>query len=182
MAVRFCLPHVLLRGRWFGEDEIHRGRQNADPLTRLGGEELGVIEAVEHADHYLVLLLEHVEGLVERDAGLVAVLLGVIGERLLQLIGQAKIIDDEPARLVLEHAIDASDRLHQAVPLHRLIDVHRVQAGSVEPGQPHVADDHELQRILRVLEPLRELFARFLVPNMRLPTSADRTRSRSSPP
>ena len=39
---------------------------------------------------------------------------------------------------------------------HRFIDVHRVAAGSVEARQPHVADDHDFQFVVGVLESLFE--------------------------
>jgi hypothetical protein len=47
-------------------------------------------------------------------------------KRLFQFIGQAEIIDDEAAGLVLEHAVDAGDGLHQPMAAHRLVDIHRV--------------------------------------------------------
>ncbi|MNI75182.1 hypothetical protein D3C73_1313120 [compost metagenome] len=52
--------------------------------------------------------------------------------------------------------------------LHRLIDVHRVAARRVEARQPHVANDHQLQRVFRILEThLQALFHLFAV-QMRL--------------
>src|SRR5690606_39105774 len=77
--------------------------------------------------------------------------------------------DHEPARFVLEHTIHARDRLHQAVPVHRLVEIYRVQAGRIETGQPHVAHDYQLERIARVLVPPDELLARGLGPYVRLP-------------
>ncbi len=55
-------------------------------------------------------------------------LVGVVGERLLELVGDAEVVDDQAARLVAEDAVHAGDGLHQPVPAHRLVDVHRVQA------------------------------------------------------
>jgi hypothetical protein len=52
---------------------------------------------------------------------------------------------------------------------HRLIDIHRVKTGRVETGQPHVADDHNLKRIIGIAETLGEPLASRLVPNVRLP-------------
>ena len=72
-----------------------------------------------------------------------AAALGVGRQRLLQLVGEAEVVDHQPAGLVLEHAVHPGDGLHQAVPAHRLVDVHRVQARRVEAGQPHVAHDHD---------------------------------------
>ncbi len=70
-----------------------------------------------------------------------AAALGVGRQRLLQLVGEAEVVHHQPAGLVPEHAVHARDRLHQPVPAHRLVDVHRVQARRVEAGEPHVAHD-----------------------------------------
>ena len=82
---------------------------------------------------------------------------------------QAEIVDDEAARLVPEHAVDAGDGLHQAVPAHRLVHVHGVQARRVEAGEPHVAHQHDPKRILRIPEPLRQRFSARLVADVALP-------------
>src|SRR6266478_1850188 len=57
-------------------------------------------------------------GIIEIRCGAVA--FGVGGERLLQLVCEAEVIDDQAAGLVFEHPVDAGDRLHQPVPAHRL--------------------------------------------------------------
>ena len=109
-----------------------------------------------------------------------AAALGVGGQRLLQLVGQPQVIDHQPARLVAEHAVDAGDGLHQPVAPHRLVQVHRVQAGGVEPGEPHVADDHDLERVVGVLEPLGQLAAGVPCCGCAAASPAGRTRSPSS--
>ena len=124
---------------------------------------------MEHGDGDLVLLQQQFEGLLGRDADVVAVLLRVIGQRLLEFGGQAQVIDDEPAGLVAEHAVHAGDGLHQAVPAHRLIDVHRVHARGIEAGEPHVADDDELERVVGLLESLGEFLAGLLRADVLLP-------------
>ena len=104
------------------------------------------------------------------DRGLTgAAALRIGRERLFQLVGKAEVIDDQPARLVLEYAIDAGDGLHQPVPAHRLVDIHRVQARRVEPGQPHVAHDDDAERIRRIAEPVRKRLTPQLVADVRLP-------------
>ena len=55
-----------------------------------------------------------------------AAALGVGRERLLQLIGEAEVIDDQAAGLVAEDAVHARDGLHEAVAAHRLVGIHRV--------------------------------------------------------
>ena len=52
---------------------------------------------------------------------------------------------------------------------HRLVDVHRVHAGAIETGQPHVADNNQLERIVRILEPLGQFLTGGLRANMALP-------------
>ena len=131
-----------------------RGGQEAQALSRRPRDPLRPVEAVEQAAAHLVLLQHrrHRFRLVDgRLPGAAA--LGVDGERGLQLVREAEVVHDQPARLVLEDAVHPRDRLHEAVPAHRLVHVHRVQAGRVEARQPHVADEHDLERVVRVLEP-----------------------------
>jgi hypothetical protein len=52
--------------------------------------------------------------------------------------------------------------LHQVVALHRLVDVERVHARRIETGEPHVAHDHQLQRIVVVLHALGQQLALLL--------------------
>ena len=92
-----------------------------------------------------------------RDDRLVDVLLVVRLQRGAQVLADADVVDDQAAGLVAEHAVDAGDRLQQPVVAHRLVDVERVQHGRVEPGQPHVLDDHHAQRVVGVLEAFGEL-------------------------
>ena len=51
------------------------------------------------------------------------------------------------------------DGLHEFVTLHRLVGIHRVQAGRVKASQPHVAHDHDLEGVFGVLEAVRQLAA-----------------------
>ena len=69
----------------------------------------------------------------------------------------------QPAGLVAEDAVNAGDGLHESVARHRLVGIHRVHAGRVEAGQPRtagcltLAHDHNLERVLGVLEAVRQL-------------------------
>ena len=125
----------------------------------------------EHGPDDLVLLQQHPNGLGLVDAGLFAVAAGILAERALEVLRDADVVHHQPGRLVAEHAVDAGDGLHQPVALHRLVHVHRVHAGRVEAGQPHVAHDHQLERVARVLGALGEQFPPRLWPlaDMRLP-------------
>jgi hypothetical protein len=121
-----------------------------------------LLVALEHQRHGLLL--------VERRLALAAAL-GVGVQGLLELVGEAQVVDDEAARLVPEHAVHARDGLHETVPLHRLVDVHRVHARGVEAREPHVADDDELERVARVLEPLGQRLAALLAADVLLPVA-----------
>ena len=69
----------------------------------------------------------------------------------------------------LKTRVDAGDGLHQSMAAHRLVDVEGVEAGCVEAGQPHIAHEHDLQRIVGVAEALGQFFAAGLVPDVGLP-------------
>ena len=76
----------------------------------------------------LVLLDHHGDRFVLVKGGAPgAAALRVGRERGLQLMGQPQVVHHGPAGLVLEHAVDSCDGLHQPVAAHRLVDVHRVQ-------------------------------------------------------
>ena len=67
----------------------------------------------------------------------------------LQILGQPQVVHHEAAGLVLEHPVHSCNSLHKSVSSHRLVHVHGVQAGRVEPREPHVPHQHDLQRIGR---------------------------------
>ena len=52
--------------------------------------------------------------------------------------------------------------------LHRLVGIHRVQTGRIETRQPHVAHDHDLEGVLRVLELVRQIPPLLLVADVQL--------------
>ena len=125
---------------------------------------------MEQAAADLVLLQHHGHrlGLIQRGLpGAAALRVG--RECALELMGEPEVVDDEAARLVPEHPVDARDRLHQPVPAHRLVDVHRVQAGRIEAGEPHVAYQHHLKRVGRAAEPFGQRLPAGLVADVRLP-------------
>ena len=62
--------------------------------------------------------------------------------------------------------------LHEAVVLHRLLGIHRMKAGCVEAGQPHVPHDDDLEGVLRVLELVRQVPPLLLVADVLLPLGA----------
>ncbi|EXI72988.1 MAG: hypothetical protein AW07_02920 [Candidatus Accumulibacter sp. SK-11] len=156
---------VLLR-----QDVLLRERQQAQPLLRRAGRPVRPVETVEEAAADLVLLQHHGDRfvLVQRRAP-GATALGVRRQRLLQLLREAQVVHHQPAGLVPEHAVDTCDRLHQTVPTHWLVDVHGMQARRVEAGEPHVAHEDELERVLRVAEAIGQRLAPRLAADVRLP-------------
>ena len=74
--------------------------------------------------------------------------------------------------LSLNTRFTRGDGLHEAVALHRLVGIHRVQEGRDETGQPHVAHDHDFERVLRVLETGRQFASLGLVADVLLPFGA----------
>nr|WP_202048959.1 hypothetical protein [Agrobacterium pusense] len=113
----------------------------------------------EHAPDDLVFLQEDGDGFLFINPCLVSIGLGILRERLLQVGGDADVIDHEAVWLLLEDTVDAGDRLDQPMTAHRLVDIHRVHAGRIEARQPHVAHDDQFQRIIDLSRPLGEIVA-----------------------
>src|SRR5690606_1350137 len=72
----------------------------------------------EHAPDDLVFLQEDGDGFLFINPRLVSIGLGILRERLLQVGGDADVIDQEAAWLLLENTVDAGNRLHQ--PMTRI--------------------------------------------------------------
>ncbi len=115
-----------------GEDEVETLRRAGQALAGRQRRIRRPRQSVQDPDDDVVLLEHDVDDLLDRHAGLFPVGRRVVGERLPQVLGDADVVDDEPARLVPEGAVDPGDRLHQPGALHRLVDVHRVHRRRVE--------------------------------------------------
>ncbi len=151
------------------EDVLLRRGQQAEPFLRPAGP-LRPIEAVEQAAAHLVLLGHRPNGLLLVEGGLpLAAALRVDRQRVPQGFDQAQVVHHQAAGLIPEDAVDPRDGLHQPVPAHRLVHIHGVQARRVEAGQPHIAHDHDPERVVRVLEPEGQLLPPGLVADVRLP-------------
>jgi len=125
---------------------------------------------VENAAANLVPLQHDSHSLFLVDGRLpLAAALGVVGQSGFELVCQAEVVHHQAARLVFEHTVHPRDGLHQPVAAHRLVHIHRVQAGRVKARQPHIANDHDFERVFRVLETLRQFLATLLVSDMGLP-------------
>ena len=133
------------------------GRTSQRPVP--AGFEAAVIKAMQHAAQHVELFQQNRQRLagVHRRAA-TALAGGVFLHRGLELVANADVVHHQPALLVLEHPVDAGDGLHQVMTFHRFIHVHGVDAGGVKAGEPHVAHDHQLQRVGRVLETLFQPF------------------------
>ncbi len=87
-------------------------------------------------------------------------------QSLLQLTQHADEVDDETdlltlGRLIFIRAVNARNRLKQHVVAHRLVEVHTVEDRRVVARQQLVGNDHELGKLIRLLEELAGVF--FLV-------------------
>ena len=84
-------------------------------------------------------------------------------------MGEPEVVHHQPAGLVAENPVDPGDGLHQTVAPHGLVHVHGVQTGCIEAGEPHVAHQHHLQRVVGVAEPVGQRLTARLVADVGLP-------------
>ena len=146
-------------------------RDQCHPLRGRARGPLGPVEAAEQGAADFVLLQHHRHRLFLVDGGAAgAAALGVGYQRLPQVLGQPQVVHHQPAGLILEHPVDPGDGLHQPVAPHRLVQVHGVQAGRVEAGQPHVPHQARSRKgIVGVAEPVGQRLPSWLVPDVLLP-------------
>ena len=76
----------------------------------------------------------------------------VICQRLTERFYDADIIDNQAVALSLIHAVGTGDGLHQRVRLQRLVQIEAGKALHIKTGEPHGADEHNPERIGRILE------------------------------
>jgi hypothetical protein len=139
----------------------------------------GQVEAVEQVTADLVLFFHHRHGLGLVDGGAPrAAAFGVGGERLLQFVGEPQVVHHQPARLVAEDAVHPGDSLHQPVGAHGLVQIHGVEARTVKAREPHVADDDDLEGVLRVAKSVCQKLPARLVADVELPLDRVRGRAR----
>jgi len=133
---------VLLR-----QDVLHGGRNEGETLPGIARVPHRPVESVEYIAAELVLLKHDIDRLFllfDTQTFVFLSLVGELGKGFFEFRRDSQIVDDEAPRFVPEDAVDACDGLHERMPLHGFVHVHRVQAGGVEPGDPHVPDDDEL--------------------------------------
>ena len=157
------------------QDVFLRGGAELQARLCVPGDPADPVEAVQHIAADLVFLLHDGHGLFLVDRGAAAAATLSVGLHCRpQLVGQAQVVHYMSAGLVPEHAVDPCNRLHQTVVAHGFVDIHGVQTGGVEPGEPHIAHDCHLEGIVRVPESLGERFSPWLVAYVGLPVQVIR--------
>ena len=168
-TAQFCYHlHIAFLTVVEGKDMVLRAEQDGEAFGGSACPELFGFETVEHGVRHFQQLHQLRDGYLLRHARLVAVARRVFGQRLLQLVGDAQVVHDQAAGLVAEDAVHAGNRLHQPRTFHRLVDIHGVQAGHIEAGQPHIAHDDQLQRVVGIFEPFGNRLPTRLVADMGL--------------
>jgi len=162
--------HATVLAVLLGQDVFLGGRQQTQTFRRCARNPSRPVESVEQTAADLILFEHHRHGfrLIERGSSCAAAL-GVGCQRTLEFMSESQVIDNKTAGLVLKHAVDPGDGLHQPMAAHRLIHVHGVQARRVEAREPHVPYQHHAERIAGVAEPIRQGLAPWFVANMWLP-------------
>ena len=136
-----------------------KSQQVKEELALVGLEvqfALAVPGRVQQGADHLVLLVEPRHRLCCRDHRIVDLRLVVGLKRGAQVLADPDVVDDESTGLVTEDAVDPGDRLQQPVIAHWLVDVEGVESGSIKARQPHVLDDDNPQRVVRIAEALGE--------------------------
>ena len=144
---------------------VHHPRQQLQGVRLI----TAVIKAVHHATQLVHLLQQARIGLVAVVGRFASALgVGVILQRVFQFVGDTDVVHHQPAGLVLEYPVYPGDGLHQIVTAHRLVHIHGMAGGGIETGKPHVTHDHQLQRVVDILETLFEELAGLFVVDVRL--------------
>ena len=161
---------VTATGLVVDEQRFHRGVPQRDELEALGlGEQLEVdVPTIREVEQLAKCRLEFADQfrLVPDDVRTVCSVraCGVHSEGRFEVTEHADVVDDETVLLVGEHPVRSCDRLHERVIAHGPIEVDRRARRHVESGHPHRTHEHETERVVRVLEPLVEVFVEHSLP------------------
>jgi hypothetical protein len=120
------------------------------------------------ARHDFILLVHQSDRLTHGNARLAPVALGVVLEGFLQVLGDADVVHHQTPGFAAKDPVDAGDGLHQVVAAHGLIHIHGVEAGGIEAGEPHIADNDQLEGVVRVAQALAQGIAAFFAANVGL--------------
>ena len=155
------------------EDVLLSGGKELQALGGGAGGPVRPVKTVQEIAGDAVLFEHHGDGLGGVEGGIAfATTFGVVAKSALELISQAEVIDHQAAGLVTKDTVDAGDRLHQAVALHRFVGIHGVQTGRIEAGEPHISHDHDLEGIGGNFEADGQLATRLLAADVGLPVGA----------
>jgi hypothetical protein len=155
------------------------GTAKADQaFARLPRDTGAVVEAVEQVADGFVPLHHGGDGSRFVDAGLVAVGIGILAERVAQVLGDADVIDDQPAGLV------RNTRFTRAMacisPCPRIgLSMYIVCIDGASKPVSHMSRTMTSERIIGILRTLGEVIAPRLAADMRLPVRAGPMPSRS---
>ncbi len=99
------------------------------------GEKIAAVEAMQQAAQNVELLLQYRIGFMGiHGRPSLALAAGVLLERGFQLIGDTDVVHHQTALLVLEHAVNSGNGLHQVVAFHGFVHVQGVNARRIETG------------------------------------------------
>ena len=105
-----------------------------------------VVEAIEQVAADFKFLLEF-QSCRLVDVGvtkLLTVALGIVLHSLFQCASNTHIVNNQTTFLLREYTVDTGDSLHQVMPLHGFIDIHRCERRHIKSCQPHIHHDSNL--------------------------------------
>ena len=164
--------HRLLREQGFLQEQIfsflrfgiqYKVCTICDQLShceRTATNESAVIETVEQIAADLQFLLElRISCLGNIHVAILGAVTGsVFIHCRFQCSGDANIVNDQAAFLILEHPVYAGNGLHKVVSMHGLVHIHRGQRRYIKTGQPHIDNNGNLHRVIVILELARQFF------------------------
>lgn len=71
--------------------------------------------------------------------------LGIDCHSIPQVLPDTDIVDNQSSWLILVDSIHTSDGLHEIRSFHLLVDIHRMETGSIESCEPHISDNDHLE-------------------------------------
>ena len=106
---------------------------------------------MEHLCQHFKLILYNLYGLFNA-LKLLGLIVCVLLEGNVHVLFDTEIINNQSFVLALIDTIDTRNRLNKRVLLNWFVNVDRVQAGYIKPGQPHINYNGNLKVGLHILE------------------------------
>ena len=167
----FSQEQVLALGCFGIQHKVHTTRyqlcHNQRRTVNKTAEIKPVQQILAHLKLFLKLRICNFRNIHIAIPGLVA--LGIFLHGSFEGRCNAHIVHDQAALFVLEHTVHTSNRLHQIITVHRLVDVHCRQRGNIKTGQPHIHHDSDLHWIIVIFELSRQFLLVRFCPNNRFP-------------